>query len=124
MLEDLHTVWNNTSYALELVNTVCLRPMYQCPGQARFFRDPGSLINFFEPDMVDHGIMVHKGYLPYSLTAVWQRQGPDCDYNCTSADSLLLEGLPDICSVGMTLALGPFVMGVIGHIEVGALQQQ
>lgn len=98
--------------------------MYQCPGQACFFGDPGSLVDFFEPDMVDHGIMAHKGYAPYGPTAVWQRQGPDCDYNCASADSLLLEGLPDICSVGMTLTLGPFVTGVIGRVEFGKSQQR
>ena len=98
--------------------------MYQCPGQACFFRDPGSLVDFFEPDMVDHGIMAQKGYAPYSPMAIWRMQGPDCDYSCTSIDYRLPEGLTNICSISLTLHLGLFVTGVMGRVDVRESQQR
>ena len=108
----------------ELVNTTCLRPMYQCPGQGRFFGDPGSLLDFFEPDLVDHAVMAHLNFPPYGPTAVWRMDGFECDYSCSSGDYLLAEGVSTVCTVGTTLRYGPFTSGLVGRIDVGETQHR
>ena len=108
----------------ELVNSMCLRSMYQCPGQGRFFGDPGSLIDFFEPDLVDHAVMAHLNFPPYGPTAVWRMDVFECDYDCASGDYLLREGVSTTCMVGRRLRYGPFTTGLVGQIDVGETQHR
>ncbi|PIL26957.1 hypothetical protein GSI_10095 [Ganoderma sinense ZZ0214-1] len=116
-------VWDNP-LAVDLVNSVCLRSTYQCTGQPRFFGDPGSLVDFFEPDMVDHGVMSHWNYPPYGRTAIWRMPGPDCDYGCASGDYLLRDDLSDVCIVGQPLHYGPFTSAVVRRVLVGESQRR
>ncbi|PIL32587.1 hypothetical protein GSI_05290 [Ganoderma sinense ZZ0214-1] len=115
-------VWDNL-LTVDLVNTVCLRSTYQCAGQPRFFGDRGSLVDFFEPDMVDHAIMVHWHHPPYGRTAIWRMPGLDCDYGCGSGDYLLRDVLSDVCMVGQPMHYGPFTSAVLRRVLVGESQR-
>ena len=76
-------------------STVCRRQDFLCPGQSRSFGDPGSLLDFFEPDLVDHGVMAHHNIPPYGATAVWRMESPDCNRACASGDYVLPGPLLD-----------------------------
>ena len=108
-----HAGWS--AFAAEkLVNKVCLRGMYQCTGQARFFGDRGSLVDFFEPDMVDHAVMAHLIYPPYGATAIWRMEGPPCDYYCVEGDYLLHDCMSAVSMTANPVSYGPFTTALVG----------
>ncbi|PIL25554.1 hypothetical protein GSI_12392 [Ganoderma sinense ZZ0214-1] len=105
-------------------STVCLREIFQCPGQARFFGDQGSLLDFYQPDMVDHGVMAHFHHPPYGLTAVWRMESEDCTRACASGDYLLRGTLSEVSVLGRPLHYGPFTTAVIGRVKTGESQHK
>lgn len=105
-------------------STVCLRSTFQCPGQARFFGDQGSLLDFFEPDKVDHGVMAHFHHPPYGVTAVWRMESADCTRGCASGDYLLRGALSETSVLACPLHYGPFTTGVLVQVKVGDSQHE
>ena len=103
----------------DLTNKVCLRETHQCPGQSCFFGDPGSLVDFFAPDMVDHAVMAHWAYPPYGLSVVWRMDDTDCDLGCGDGGYLLRDAQSDLYVLGQPLSYGPFTTGVTGGVVVG-----
>ena len=103
----------------EWQNAVCLQERHQCPGQSRFFGDAGSLVEFFEPDMVDHAVMARWHFPPYGVNAVWRLQGGICDNDCESGDHRLRDGPSEALFVEGPLHYGPFTTSIAGRIVVG-----
>ena len=108
----------------ELANTACLRREYMCPGQSRFFGDPGTLVEFFAPDLTDHAVMAHLGFAPYGTTAIWRMRGAQCDRECVSGDYLLRDSFSEPSNVVHRLCYGPFTSSVVGQIMVGETEHE
>ena len=103
----------------EWQNAVCLRERHQCPGQSRFFGDAGSLIEFFEPHMVDHAVMAQWHYPPYGVNAVWRLLGAVCDNDCESGDHRLRDTSTETLFLEGPVHYGPFTTSIVGRITVG-----
>ena len=108
----------------QLMNTTCLRARHQCPGQTRFFGDAGSMVEFFAPDMIDHGVMAHLGFTPYGTTAVWRMPSGECDLNCAGGDYVLRESASETSVLLQPLSYGPFTTAIKGRIVVGESEHQ
>ena len=121
VLNDALGGWN-VEHQPEWQNAVCLRKRHQCPGQSRYFGDPGSLVEFFEPDMVDHAVMAHWHYPPYGANAVWRLHGTTCDNDCESGDHRLRDSISETFFIEGPLHYGSFTRNVAGHIDVGDSQ--
>lgn len=73
----------------------CMRSLYLCPTQGRFFGDPGSLVNVFVVKEIDHDALRASHQPPYGIATVWRRgRGRQaCDGPCTDRDPLLPQGV-------------------------------
>ena len=105
-------------------STVCQRRDFLCPGQSRFFGDPGSLLDFFEPDMLDHGVMAHHHYPPYGATSVWRMESPDCNRACARGDYRLPGALSEALRLDCRMHYGPFTTALLGEVKVGESQHE
>ncbi|KAL1942586.1 hypothetical protein VTO73DRAFT_6188 [Trametes versicolor] len=76
----------------------CLRRLYMCPGQGRYFGDAGTLLNVFDLHGTDHAVMRSKRQLPYGVSLVWRLPfgGGPCDCCCGRID----EFRNFVCSSG------------------------
>ncbi|KAL1940515.1 hypothetical protein VTO73DRAFT_7950 [Trametes versicolor] len=71
----------------------CLRQLYLCPSQGRFFGDPGSLLTVFDILGADHNIMRERHQLPYGISIAWRLSTThrSCDGPCSERDPILPE---------------------------------
>ncbi|KAL1942567.1 hypothetical protein VTO73DRAFT_6169 [Trametes versicolor] len=79
----------------------CLRQLYICPSQGRYFGDAGSLLNIFDLHGTDHDQMRARHQLPYGVSLAWRLcfGGGPCDGCCSSSDPLLPEGVGTVAAV-------------------------
>ncbi|KAI0705718.1 hypothetical protein C8Q76DRAFT_630331 [Earliella scabrosa] len=68
----------------------CLRELFICPDQARFFGDSGSLVVFMDTFSESREVMRSRGVAPYGHGALWRLwSSRRCDRFCAVADELL-----------------------------------
>lgn len=72
----------------------CCRSLYVCPSQGRFFGDPGSFVNYFDPLRGDAARCVLRLLPPYGSMLVWRLWTTfRCSENCDEIDEFLGDGL-------------------------------
>lgn len=71
----------------------CMRRLYICPHQGRFFGDAGSLLTVFDLLEANHQDMKRHHRPPYDIGVAWRVSIPylPCDGPCTLYDPLLPE---------------------------------
>ena len=68
----------------------CLRSLYICPQQGRYFGDSGSLVCFMDTLSVDVAQLKDRSIPPYGIMAVWRLpSNVICDAQCDLSDDLL-----------------------------------
>ncbi len=63
----------------------CLRHLYTCPDQARYFGDRGSLLDFFDIAHISLGALAQEEHAPFAPAAVWnfRRYWSGCWNDCS-----------------------------------------
>ena len=75
----------------------CWQHLYMCPSQGRYFGDPGSFVDFFDPVGGDEAHCVENGITPYGPMAIWRVPSTfDCEEGCDYFDEVLEEGVTSI----------------------------
>lgn len=79
----------------------CMRTLYLCPDQGRFFGDDGSLLNVFSLHDTDHDHLRELHQTPYGISIAWRLcfGGKPCNGRCPSTDPVLPEGVLTIPAV-------------------------
>ena len=73
---------------------VCLRSLYLCPQQGRYFGDRGSMVCFMDPLYMDTALLKDRCIPPYGMMAVWRLPlDRPCDAGCKEYDDLLAPGV-------------------------------
>lgn len=80
----------------------CLRSLFLCPDQGRYFGDEGSLLNVFELHATEHDTLRTLHQPPYGVAVAWRlwfggQRG--CDWRCRCVDPLLPEGVVSVAAV-------------------------
>lgn len=80
----------------------CMRAVFLCPRQARFFGDGGSLLNVFDPlnTTINHLRASHQA--PFGIATVWRRYIDPrrlCDGCCTDNDPLLPKNILTVATI-------------------------
>lgn len=72
----------------------CMRELYVCPGQGRYFGDEGSLVATFDPLHIDFSALRKSRTPPYGPTVAWRLdvESERCDGPCVDEDPILPEG--------------------------------
>ena len=74
--------------------SVCLRSLYLCPHQGRYFGDGGSMVCFMDSLSMDTGLLKDKCIPPYGIMAVWRLPlDRPCDAGCSEYDDILAPGV-------------------------------
>ena len=72
----------------------CLRRLYICPQQGRYFGDEGSMVCFMDTLSVNVVMLRERGAPPYGISAVWRLPSDIlCDAQCDEFDDLIAPGL-------------------------------
>ena len=72
----------------------CLRSLYLCPQQGRYFGDDGSMVCFMDTLSVDVASLKDRCIAPYGVMAVWRLQSAVlCDSQCDEFDDILAPGV-------------------------------
>ena len=96
--EEDPTVWSEYSSSLcyggHLQPFDCVRLLYLCPQQGRYFGDAGSMVCFIDTLSVDVASLKDRGVPPYGIMAVWRLPSKVlCDAQCDEYDDLLAPGI-------------------------------
>ena len=72
----------------------CMRHLYLCPDQGRYFGDPGSLFAFICPLTHNHTLAYATSRPPYGYMTVWRLWTmASCDNGCAYTDGILPGGV-------------------------------
>ncbi|KAI0709397.1 hypothetical protein C8Q76DRAFT_626209 [Earliella scabrosa] len=72
----------------------CLRRLFICPDQGRYFGDPGSFLEFVDPISNGHQAALLRGVAPYCHMAVWRMwTSRACTQDCGHHDDVLHGGI-------------------------------
>ena len=72
----------------------CLRSLYLCPQQGRYFGDDGSMVCFMDTLSVDVTSLKDQCIPPYGVMAVWRLQSTMiCGSQCDEFDDILAPGV-------------------------------
>ena len=72
----------------------CLRSLYLCPQQGRYFGDQGSMMCFMDTLSVDVALLKDRCIAPYGIMAVWRLPSNVlCDAECHEFDDILAPGV-------------------------------
>lgn len=101
-----YRLWS-LSPAVTISGTACWRSHYICPNQARFFGDPGSLVEFIDPLGTPTTTLWKRGSPPFGTVVIWRLSSSyRCLFACDSHDSNLPLGQ---ISTAVILIDDPFV---------------
>ena len=79
---------------LNLSPLECLRSLYMCPQQGRYFGDEGSMVCFMDTLSVDVTWLKERCIAPYGIMAVWRLPSAVlCDAQCDEFDDILAPGV-------------------------------
>ena len=74
--------------------SVCLRSLYLCPQQGRYFGDGGSMVCFMDSLSMDTALLKDRCIPPYGVMAVWRLPlDRPCDAGCREYDDILAPGV-------------------------------
>ena len=72
----------------------CLRSLYLCPQQGRYFGDEGSMMCFMDTLSVDFSWLKERCIPPYGIMAVWRLPSNVlCDAECHEFDDIIAPGV-------------------------------
>ena len=72
----------------------CLRSLYICPQQGRYFGDEGSMVCFMDTLSADVSQLKEKCIPPYGIMAVWRLPSSIiCDAECDEFNDILAPGV-------------------------------
>ena len=75
----------------------CWRSLYMCPSQGRYFGDPGSFVNYFDPLAGDADVCVSRSLPPYGPMLAWRVMTTfPCTDDCDSYDALVGDGVTSL----------------------------
>ena len=75
----------------------CWRNRYVCPKQGRFFGDPGSFVDFFDPLGGDEDSCMKNNVAPFGPMVIWRIMSTfDCEDGCEYLDEVLEQGVTSI----------------------------
>lgn len=79
----------------------CLRAIFLCPSQGRYFGDPGTLLNAFDLENCDHDRLRSLHQPPYGIVTVWRRWSGRrrCNGPCSEHDALLPTGTLTVAAI-------------------------
>ena len=89
------TEYSGEQYSgVELPPFDCLRSLYMCPQQGRYFGDEGSMVCFMDTLSVDVTLLKDRCIPPYGIMAVWRLPSSvACDAQCDEFDDILAPGV-------------------------------
>ena len=96
--EEDPTVWAEYSgeacHGAEYSPFHCLRELYLCPQQGRYFGDEGSMVCFMDTLSVDVTMLKDRCVPPYGISAVWRLPSNVlCDAQCEEFDDIIAPGV-------------------------------
>ncbi|KAH9855226.1 hypothetical protein C2E23DRAFT_724964, partial [Lenzites betulinus] len=73
----------------------CVRDLFLCPEQGRYFGDPGSLVTMFDLTAMDVDNLRRRREHPYAISVAWRLPSSrrPCASACGTYDPILPEGL-------------------------------
>ncbi|KAI0745185.1 hypothetical protein C8Q76DRAFT_606243 [Earliella scabrosa] len=72
----------------------CLRDLYLCPDQGRYFGDPGSIMSFIDPLSLTSRAAHARSLPPYGRMVAWRLWSScACDGGCAQTDKILVNGI-------------------------------
>ena len=78
----------------------CLRSVYLCPQQCRYFGDGGSMVAFFDQFSMALSDLKARQLPPYGIMSAWRLpSGVRCDDGCDEVDGILG---PDLLTISVT----------------------
>ncbi|KAI0744422.1 hypothetical protein C8Q76DRAFT_566267, partial [Earliella scabrosa] len=80
----------------------CLKELFVCPGQARFFGDRGSFVGFFDIAHISPMSLAFDHHTPYNPSVVWRFSGTSlvaCESSCAKNDILLPSSVSEYGAV-------------------------
>ena len=76
---------------------LCFRRHHLCPSQGRFFGDPGSFVDFFDPLSGGEEFCAQNSIAPYGPMVIWRLLSTfNCERGCDIYDDAIDAGVPHI----------------------------
>ena len=83
----------------------CLRELFICPDQGRYFGDPGSIMSFIDPLSMNSRVASARALPPYGHMVAWRLWSSCiCDGGCAQVDKILVSG---VVTMPMVLVSNP-----------------
>lgn len=85
----------------------CMRAIFLCPSQGRYFGDHGTLINVFDLENCDHQRLRSLHQPPYGIATAWRRWSGRrrCNGPCSENDALLPTGTLTMAVILLSTAI-------------------